>query len=213
MKYKSVRERSIAVAANFPNFANKLPETKILKRIVKVLTSSSSTLAIYPRVPSSPPSLIAFISSSIPEKTIFYTATCLLHVHLSRSPCYSFPVIPLFSSYAYHRRQNDTLSPRALVSTTLSQRKGGNFEKGTRVKININTKNICIFEKQTAKFYTPQKFFSEHNNNTCKTRLETQKKHDTVNSHPGWLNPSIAPLFLPSHGKTGPRIKGEAKLR
>lgn len=72
MKYKSVRERSIAVAANFPNFANKLPETKILKRIVKVLTSSSRTLAIYPRVPFSPPSLIAFISSSIPEKTIFY---------------------------------------------------------------------------------------------------------------------------------------------
>lgn len=189
MKYKSVRERSIAVAANFPNFTNKLPETKILKRIVKVLTSSSRTLAIYPRVPSSPPSLIAFISSSIPEKTIFYTATCLLHVHLSRSPCYSFPVIPLFSSYAYHRRQDDTLSPRPFVSTTLSQRKGENFEKGTRVKININTKNICIFGKQTAKFYTPQKFFSEHNNNTCKTRLETQKKHD------GQFSPRLAQPF------------------
>lgn len=72
MKYKSVRERSIAVAANFPNFVNKLPETKILKRIVKVLTSSLRF------IPSSLPSLIAFISFPIPEKTIFYTTTCLL---------------------------------------------------------------------------------------------------------------------------------------
>lgn len=36
----SLYVKGATVAANFPNFANKLPETKIPQRIVKVLTSS-----------------------------------------------------------------------------------------------------------------------------------------------------------------------------
>ena len=51
------------MAANFPNFANKLPETKIPKRIVKVLTSSP-TLAIFLR-PSPPPLALPFTDLSL----------------------------------------------------------------------------------------------------------------------------------------------------
>lgn len=94
MKYKSVRERSIAVAANFPNFVNKLPETKILKRIVKVLTSSR-TLAIYPFLPSFADCVYLF---SNPRENNF--------LHYNLSPPRSLLISLLFfsrrASYAYH---------------------------------------------------------------------------------------------------------------
>lgn len=94
MKYKSVRESSIAVAANFPNFVNKLPETKILKRIVKVLTSSR-TLAIYPFLPSFVDCVYLF---SNPRENNF--------LHYNLSPPRSLLISLLFfsrrASYAYH---------------------------------------------------------------------------------------------------------------
>lgn len=75
MKYKSVRERrSIAVAANFPNFANKLPETKILKRIVKVLTCSRPLQFIRASLPPFLADCVYLFS--IPKKTFFSTTTC-----------------------------------------------------------------------------------------------------------------------------------------
>lgn len=46
----SLYVKGATVAANFPNFANKLPETKIPQRIVKVLTSSP-ILAVFLRLP------------------------------------------------------------------------------------------------------------------------------------------------------------------
>lgn len=85
MKYKSVRERrSIAVAANFPNFANKLPETKILKRIVKVLTCSRP---------------LQFIRASLPP----FLADCVYLYLLFRRKHFSLPRLVILSAfYAFH---------------------------------------------------------------------------------------------------------------
>lgn len=123
MKYKSVRERrSIAVAANFPNFANKLPETKILKRIVKVLTCSRPLQFIRASLPPFLADCVYLFS--IPEKTFFSTTTC-----------HSFRVLRF--PFAYHRQRRVLFS--CFFSTTFSQE---NFKNGTRIKINRNTKYL-----------------------------------------------------------------------
>lgn len=198
MKYKSVRERSIAVAANFPNFVNKLPETKILKRIVKVLTSSR-TLAIYPFLPSFADCVYLF---SNPRENNF--------LHYNLSPPRSLLISLLFfsrrASYAYHIDTTRWYSPR-LDNAFLEE----NFKDGTRVKIDINTKNICMFNEQS---FTSRKSFSRNT-----TTILVNGSRDAKEARRSILTPvgstlPLPPLFLPSHkSHKDQRIKGEAKLR
>lgn len=166
MKYKSGRERSIAVAANFPNFVNKLPETKILKRIVKVLTCSPCDLS----PSSSLPSLIANLSVFYPRENNFPRH------NLSLSLLFFFPRL---ACHAY-RRNNKAI----LFSTTLSRR--GNFtgKRRTRVKIDINTKNICMSQSWASKVLQAAKVFLGAQQQLLVNGFSRRERNTTVNSHP-----------------------------
>lgn len=166
MKYKSGRERSIAVAANFPNFVNKLPGTKILKRIVKVLTCSPCDLS----PSSSLPSLIANLSVFYPRENNFPRH------NLSLSLLFFFPRL---ACHAY-RRNNKAI----LFSTTLSRR--GNFtgKRRTRVKIDINTKNICMSQSWASKVLQAAKVFLGAQQQLLVNGFSRRERNTTVNSHP-----------------------------
>lgn len=166
MKYKSGRERSIAVAANFPNFVNKLPGTKILKRIVKVLTCSPCDLS----PSSSLPSLIANLSVFYPRENNFPRH------NLSLSLLFFFPRL---ACHAYRRNNKAILS-----STTLSRR--GNFtgKWRTRVKIDINTKNICMSQSWASKVLQAAKFFLGAQQQLLVNGFSRRERNTTVNSHP-----------------------------
>lgn len=166
MKYKSGRERSIAVAANFPNFVNKLPGTKILKRIVKVLTCSPCDLS----PSSSLPSLIANLSVFYPRENNFPRH------NLSLSLLFFFPRL---ACHAYRRNNKAILS-----STTLSRR--GNFtgKRRTRVKIDINTKNICMSQSWASKVLQAAKVFLGAQQQLLVNGFSRRERNTTVNSHP-----------------------------
>lgn len=166
MKYKSGRERSIAVAANFPNFVNKLPETKILKRIVKVLTCSPCDLS-----PSSSfPSLIANLSVFYPRENNFPRH------NLSLSLLFFFPRL---ACHAYRRNNKAILS-----STTLSRRENFTGKRRTRVKIDINTKNICMSQSWASKVLQAAKVFLGAQQQLLVNGFSRRERNTTVNSHP-----------------------------
>lgn len=162
MKYKSGRERSIAVAANFPNFVNKLPGTKILKRIVKVLTCSPCDLS----PSSSLPSLIANLSVFYPRENNFPRH------NLSLSLLFFFPRL---ACHAYRRNNKAILS-----STTLSRR----GKRRTRVKIDINTKNICMSQSWASKVLQAAKVFLGAQQQLLVNGFSRRERNTTVNSHP-----------------------------
>lgn len=198
MKYKSGRERSIAVAANFPNFVNKLPGTKILKRIVKVLTCSPCDLS----PSSSLPSLIANLSVFYPRENNFPRH------NLSLSLLFFFPRL---ACHAYRRNNKAILS-----STTLSRRENFTGKRRTRVKIDINTKNICMSQSWASKVLQAAKVFLGAQQQLLVNGFSRRKKHDGQFSPRRRLGSTLPspPLFLPSHkNRKDQRIKGEAKLR
>lgn len=166
MKYKSGRERSIAVAANFPNFVNKLPETKILKRIVKVLTCSPCDLS----PSSSLPSLIANLSVFYPRENNFPRH------NLSLSLLFFFPRL---ACHAYRRNNKAILS-----STTLSRRENFTGKRRTRVKIDINTKNICMSQSWASKVLQAAKVFLGAQQQLLVNGFSRRERNTTVNSHP-----------------------------
>lgn len=166
MKYKSGRERSIAVAANFPNFVNKLPGTKILKRIVKVLTCSPCDLS----PSSSLPSLIANLSVFYPRENNFPRH------NLSLSLLFFFPRL---ACHAYRRNNKAILS-----STTLSRRENFTGKRRTRVKIDINTKNICMSQSWASKVLQAAKVFLGAQQQLLVNGFSRRERNTTVNSHP-----------------------------
>lgn len=168
MKYKSGRERSIAVAANFPNFVNKLPGTKILKRIVKVLTCSPCDLS----PSSSLPSLIANLSVFYPRENNFPRHD----LSLSWSPCCSsFPVWLATHIVETTRRY----SPRQHFPEGKTLQ-----ENGTRVKIDINTKNICMSQSWASKVLQAAKVFLGAQQQLLVNGFSRRERNTTVNSHP-----------------------------
>lgn len=198
MKYKSGRERSIAVAANFPNFVNKLPGTKILKRIVKVLTCSPCDLS----PSSSLPSLIANLSVFYPRENNFPRHD------LSLSLLFFFPRL---ACHAYRRNNKAILS-----STTLSRRENFTGKRNTRKNRYKYEKYLYVPVLSEQSFTSRKSFSRSTTTTTCKRVLETRKKHDGQFSPRRRLGSTLPspPLFLPSHkNRKDQRIKGEAKLR
>lgn len=199
MKYKSGRERSIAVAANFPNFVNKLPGTKILKRIVKVLNLLPLRFIPLFFPPFADCEFICFLS----QRKQFSTPQLVSLLVVLLSPF----GLPRISS----KQQGDTL----LDNT---------FPKGKLYRKTENTrKNRYKYEKYLyvpvlgEQSFTSRKSFSRSTTTTtCKRVLETRKKHDGQFSPRRRLGSTLPspPLFLPSHkNRKDQRIKGEAKLR
>lgn len=169
MKYKSGRERSIAVAANFPNFVNKLPGTKILKRIVKVLNLLPLRFIPLFFPPFADCEFICFLS----QRKQFSTPRL---VSLLISLLFFFPRL---ACHAYRRNNKAILS-----STTLSRRENFTGKRRTRVKIDINTKNICMSQSWASKVLQAAKVFLGAQQQLLVNGFSRRERNTTVNSHP-----------------------------
>lgn len=201
MKYKSGRERSIAVAANFPNFVNKLPGTKILKRIVKVLNLLPLRFIPLFFPPFADCEFICFLS----QRKQFSTPQL---VSLLISLLFFFPRL---ACHAYRRNNKAILS-----STTLSRRENFTGKRNTRKNRYKYEKYLYVPVLSEQSFTSRKSFSRSTTTTTCKRVLETRKKHDGQFSPRRRLGSTLPspPLFLPSHkNRKDQRIKGEAKLR